>query len=53
VEAHLVTGVGGAEPGRLGPDHLEEAKPAHLGKSLVSPGEVVRTGCVPHAPIIA
>lgn len=53
VEAHLVTGVGGAEPGRLGPDHLEEAKPAHLGKSLVSPGKVIRTGCVPHAPIIA
>src|ERR1035437_202026 len=52
-EPRLVAGVGGAEPGRLGPDHLEEAKPAHLGKSLVSPGEVIRTGCVPHAPIIA
>jgi hypothetical protein len=53
VEAHLVAGVGGAEPGRLGPDHLEKAKPADLGKSLVSPGDVIRTGCVPHALIIA
>lgn len=53
VEAHLVPGAGGAEPGRLGSDHLEETKSAHLGKSLVSPGQVIRTDRLPHAPIIA
>ena len=43
MEAHLVAGVGGAEAGRVGPDHLEEAKPAQLGKRLVRAGEVIRT----------
>ena len=53
VEPHLFAGLGGAEAGRLSPDHLEEAEPADLGESLVSPGNVIRTGCVPHALIIA